>query len=141
LRGARFTLVGVLGLGANQLVLWALVTFGGIYYLVGAAIASQGSSAVTFAANELWVFRASGAEQGLRPTARRFAVFDAINSASLVLRLPVLFLLASVLRVNYLLANLVAIGVFTVVRFVVADGLIWRASPKTLTPRMKDVTT
>jgi putative flippase GtrA len=39
--------------------------------------------------------------------------------------LPILFVLTSGLHVHYLVSNLVAIAVLTIIRFLVSDGLIW----------------
>lgn len=127
-RGFRFGLVGLLGLAVNQVLLWLLVSSFGLNYLIAAAIASQGSTAAAFVINEAWVFRAQPVSRRWQALLRRLLVFDAINVASLLLRLPVLYVLTSVVGVNYLLSNLVAIALFMLVRFVVADGWIWRAS-------------
>ncbi len=128
-RAARFALAGLLGLAVNQGVLWAMVTFTGISYLLAAAVASQASTLVSYLGNELWVFRGRGDGGGRRQWVRRLLVFDSLNTASLLLRLPVLFVLTSGLHVNYLISNLVAVGLFMLVRFLVADTWIWRARP------------
>lgn len=133
-RGFRFGLVGLLGLAVNQLILWLLVSTLGLNYLIAAVIASQGSTAAAFVINETWVFRAQPVSRSLPSMLRRLMVFDAVNVASLLLRLPVLFVLTSVVGINYLLSNLVAIAIFMLVRFVVADGWIWRASTASAEP-------
>lgn len=134
-RASRFAIVGVVSLGVNQAVLWALVTFTGMSYLLGAVFASQASTLVAYLANEYWVFPGR-AEAGRRfQWVRRLLVFDSLNTVSLLLRLPVLFLLTSGLHINYLISNLVAVGLFMVIRFFVADTWIWRAPPvPTTTP-------
>lgn len=130
-RGSKFGISGVLGLGVNQVVLWLLVSTLGFNYLIAAAVGSQASTAAAFLINETWVFRGQGVAHDLRSTLGRLIVFDALNAASLLLRLPVLYVLTSLAHVNYLLSNLVAIGVFMLVRFVVADGWIWQAGSAT----------
>ncbi len=125
-RGWWFGLVGLLGLVVNQAVLGLLVSGFGVNYLIGAAVASQASTASTFAINELWVFRGQAVSRRAGAVLRRLAIFDALNVGSLLLRLPVLFVLTSVAHVNYLISNLAAIGVFMLARFVVAEGWIWR---------------
>jgi putative flippase GtrA len=128
-RAARFALAGLLGLAVNQGVLWATVTVTGMSYLLAAVVASQASTLVSYLGNELWVFRGRGGGGGRRQWVRRLLVFDSLNTASLLLRLPVLFLLTSGLHVNYLFSNMVAVGLFMLVRFLVADTWIWRAHP------------
>ncbi|MGB9483223.1 MAG: GtrA family protein, partial [Candidatus Dormiibacterota bacterium] len=129
LRAGRFAVVGLLGLAVNQGLLWALVTFTGMSYLLGAVVSSQGSTLVSYLANEFWVFRGRHEEGARHHWVRRLIVFDSLNTASLLLRLPVLFVLTSGLHVNYLISNLVAVGMFMLVRFFVADTWIWRAHP------------
>jgi dolichol-phosphate mannosyltransferase len=121
--GGRFLVVGLLGIGVNQLLLWLIVEMAGIHYLVAAILASQGSTAFNFAGVESWVFRGAW-KPGI---VKRFLSFDVLNSLSLVLRLPILAVLTSELHLHYLLSNLLAIGVLTAVRFVVADRVIWKA--------------
>jgi dolichol-phosphate mannosyltransferase len=122
--GGRFLVVGLLGIGVNQVLLWLIVEVAGIHYLLAAILASQGSTAFNFAGVESWVFHGAWKPGILR----RFLAFDLLNSSSLLLRLPVLFVLTSGLHLHYLLSNLLAIGVLTAVRFVVADRVIWRAA-------------
>jgi putative flippase GtrA len=121
--GGRFLVVGLLGIGVNQLLLWVFVEAFGVFYLLAAVLASQGSTAFNFAGVESWVFHGAGR----RGIVKRFLAFDVLNSLSLLLRLPILFVLTSGLHLHYLLSNLMAIGVLTVVRFVVADRVIWKA--------------
>ncbi len=123
--GGRFLGIGFLGIGVNQLLLWALVEGTHIHYLVAAILASQGSTVFNFAGVELWVFAERRRRAGLL---RRFLAFDALNASALLLRLPILFALTSGLHIHYLASNLIAIGLLTLIRFVLSDGLIWRRS-------------
>lgn len=122
--GSRFMLVGVAGIGVNQVLLWMLVSGFHINYLLGAVLASQGSTLFNFVGVETWVFRGAP-RTGRKGLAVRFVAFDALNSLSLVLRIPMLYLLVSVAGIHYLVGNLVAIAVTTVARFAVADSFIW----------------
>jgi dolichol-phosphate mannosyltransferase len=121
--GGRFLAVGLLGIGVNQLLLWALVEGTHVNYLLAAIVASQGSTTFNFAGVELWVFGERRQRSGLL---RRFLAFDALNASALLLRLPILFALTTGLRVHYLASNLLAIGLLTAIRFVFSDRLIWR---------------
>lgn len=123
LAGGRFLAVGLLGIGVNQLLLWALVEGTHLNYLLAAILASQGSTAFNFAGVELWVFGERRQRTGLL---RRFLAFDALNASALLLRLPILFVLTSGLHIHYLVSNLLAIGLLTTIRFVFSDRLIWR---------------
>ncbi|MHB1523069.1 MAG: GtrA family protein [Candidatus Dormibacteria bacterium] len=125
-RGVQFGLVGAAGLAVNQAVLAGLVSLAHWNYLLAAVISSQGSTVTTFIINELWVFRKAALDPGARALPVRFLVFDALNTTSLALRLPVLFGLTSGLGINYLVSNFIAVIVFLLLRFLVADGWIWK---------------
>ena len=124
--GGRFLLVGLAGIGVNQALLWLFAGPIGISYLIGAVLASQGSTVFNFAGNEIWVFgrRAGGSRL------RRFLAFDALNSASLLIRIPLLYVLVSIAGVHYLIANLAVIVLLTLVRFAICDMLIWKRQAK-----------
>lgn len=120
-RSARFLTVGLLGIGVNQLGLWLASGVLGLHYLLGAVIASQGSTVFNFAGNELWVFR----RRDHRGVIGRFVAFDVLNGVALAARVPLLFLLVGVAGMNYLIGNLAAIVLLTGVRFAVSDTVIW----------------
>ncbi|MDH4113698.1 MAG: GtrA family protein, partial [Actinomycetota bacterium] len=120
-RFVAFALVGLSGLVVNQVALWWFTETGGLHYLLSAVIATQLSSLWNFVLIESFVFR--GNEEG-RLT--RLAWFLVMNNAWLLLRGPVLVLLTEGIGIGYLMSNAIAIGMATVVRFLVADDLIWR---------------
>ena len=127
--GSQFATVGALGLVINQVVLWLLMDVIHFQHLLtAAAIATQASTTFNFIGTESWVFaaRRSGGGFGV---IRRFVVYDAVNSTALLIRLPLLQVLTAGLHMNYLVANLITLVALTLLRFVVADSLIWRALP------------
>jgi dolichol-phosphate mannosyltransferase len=124
--GSQFATVGALGLVVNQVLLWFLHDILGIgNVLVAAALATQGSTTFNFIGTEAWVFgsRRVGGAAGIL---KRFVVYDAVNSTALLVRLPLLaFLTTGFMHMNYLVANLITLVMLTLVRFVIADSLIW----------------
>jgi dolichol-phosphate mannosyltransferase len=122
---SRFATVGALGLVVNQVLLWLLydVLHTG-HLLISAAIATQGSTIFNFIGTESWVFgsRRTGGTLGL---IKRFVVFDAVNLSALAVRLPLLQVLYAGWHMNYLVANLISLVALTVLRFLIADLLIW----------------
>lgn len=132
--GSQFATVGALGLVVNQVLLWLLVDVVHTgHLLLAAAIATQGSTSFNFIGTESWVYgtRRAGGAWGV---VRRFVAYDAINSVALVVRLPMLQLLYAGLHMNYLVANLITLVALTLVRFLIADSVIWsnRIRPRRL---------
>jgi putative flippase GtrA len=117
-----FGLVGLSGIAVNQLLMWGLVDGGHVNYLVAAVLASAGSTTSNFVLTEAWVFR-SRRRPGI---GRRYLGFVALTAATTPVRLPILFVLTSVLGIHYLLSNLVALGSVFGGRYLVSSRLIWR---------------
>lgn len=118
----RFGLVGLSGIAVNQVVFAGTVEWLGWAYLLGAVLATQGSSIWNFTWTELWVF--SDRREG-RSLFRRFATFMVVNNLTLLLRLPALWLLVEALGLVATWANLVTLVALFLLRFVVARNLIW----------------
>jgi len=122
LTACRFGLVGAFGLLVNQVLLWAWVAGLHGQYLLGAVVATQGSTLSNFVLLERWVFR--------RAKARRLLVrlvwFVTVNDSTLLLRIPLLALLTSGLHINYLISNAITLLLLFAVRFVVSDQFIWK---------------
>jgi putative flippase GtrA len=123
-RMGRFGLVGASGLAVNTLALWLLADVAGLWYVAGAVLATQVSSLWNFLLSDRWVFRRRQPRMG--PLARATAFF-AMNNTALLLRVPLLFALATGLGMHHLVANLISLLVLTVVRFGIADARIWAA--------------
>jgi len=122
---SRFAAVGVSGLVVNLALLWAAVTMGHINYVVGAVVATQGSTTWNFLLLDRWVFP----ERRERSGRLRYLAFSGVNNLTLLLRVPMLAALVSVLHVHYLLSNLITLVVLFVSRFMVSDRLIWKTPP------------
>ena len=108
------------------------VRYAGINYAVAAIMATQVSTTWNFSLNELLVFRGRDARHGL---ATRFAAFWAINTGTLLLRIPMLALFTSVMHIHYLVSNLITLVLLFVMRFAVSDQLIWRPAAPARTTR------
>jgi putative flippase GtrA len=122
-----FGLVGLSGIALNQLLMWGLVEGGHINYLLAAVLASAGSTTTNFVLTEAWVFR-SRRRPGVWP---RYLGFVALTAATTPVRLPILFVLTSVLGIHYLISNLVALGSVFGGRYLVSSVFIWgRASTR-----------
>ncbi len=119
---SRFAVVGVIGIFVNQIALVFFVEALGIHYLVGAVLASQVSTLNNFLLTEFWVFRGRDARGNIL---LRYLAFNAINMATLVVRIPVMYVLTDLLGVFYLVSNLIAIAITFGIRYLIADNWIW----------------
>jgi putative flippase GtrA len=119
---SKFGLVGIIGIVVNQAALYIFTDVLGVYYLWSAVLASQVSTLNNFLLTEYWVFgnRDLGGSR-----LWRYLAFNAINVATLFIRIPVLFVLTDIFGVFYLWSNLVAIAATFGVRYLVADNWIW----------------
>jgi putative flippase GtrA len=124
LTACRFGLVGVSGLLVNEVLLWAWVTAVRGHYLVGAVVATQGSTLWNFFLLERWVFLHAKAR---RPLVRLIA-FATVNNSTLLLRIPLLALLTSGLHIHYLISNAITLLVLFALRFLLSDRFIWKKS-------------
>ena len=106
----------------NTLLLALFADVVGIFYVLAAILATQGSTLWNFCLTEAWVFAGRDHKRSRR---RRAAMFFAMNNAALALRVPLLVVLTSGLGINLLLANVLSLVALTVVRFGVADVWIW----------------
>ncbi len=122
-RFGQFGLVGISGLVVNSLLLAFWTESIGLYYLVSLVLATQGSSLWNFYLSEYWVFKGAGLE-GSRVS--RGALFLLMNNAALLARAPMVFVLTSQLSVNYLYSNILSMVALLLLRFAVADSLIWK---------------
>lgn len=118
----KFGLVGASGIAVNTAALAAASEIGPLHYLVGVIFATQISSTWNFAWTELWVFRSQASS---RPLHRRYLLFMATNNLALVLRGPMIYALTEWAGVHYLVSNLLSLVAMFLLRFSIADKLIW----------------
>ena len=127
LRFARFGLVGISGLVVNTVLLAFLTDVVGLFYLVSAVIATQGSTLWNYTFTELWVF---ADRDHKRRRGTRLGLYFLMNNAALAVRGPLLVLLVSGLGIHYVVANLLTLVGLTLVRFALADTWIWAKAPQ-----------
>jgi dolichol-phosphate mannosyltransferase len=134
LRFARFGAVGASGLVVNTVLLAVLTDVVGLFYVVSAVIATQGSTLWNFCLTERWVF---ADREHKRSAATRLGLFFLMNNAALAVRGPLLILLTSGLGIHYVVSNVLSLVVLTLARFALADTFIWaKAPPGKVTPRL-----
>jgi dolichol-phosphate mannosyltransferase len=120
LRFLAFGMIGASGLVVNTAALWLVYSVLGWNHLVGAALATQISTAWNFVLIDTLVYRKRAS--GDRP--RRAVSFFAMNNLLLVARLPVLEALV-VSGIGVLAANAITLALLFLIRFVVSDRAIF----------------
>ncbi len=127
-RFARFGMVGASGLIINTLALLVAVSVFNVHYLVGAVLATQASTTWNFALSELWVFERGRSRWNLN---HRFVQFWVMNNAALFIRGPIIWLLTERLDAYYAMANLMSLLLILVLRYAIAEQVIWRPAAAT----------
>jgi dolichol-phosphate mannosyltransferase len=125
LRFARFGLVGASGLVVNTVLLAFFTDVAGLFYLISAVLATQGSTLWNFLLTERWVFSDRDHRRGY---GTRMGLFFLMNNAALAVRGPLLVLLTSGLGIHYVVSNILSLLILTLVRFALADSWIWAKS-------------
>ena len=123
-RLGRFGLVGLTGIAVNEAALAVLVGGLHLHYVVGYLLATQFSTLWNFGWIETWAFKS------VSPTNRRSVRLGSllvVNNAANLLTAPLFFLL-TVVGINYLVANLLTLGLVFLLRFLFVER-IWAPRP------------
>ena len=123
---ASFGAVGVSGLIVNTLLLAFWADIAGLYYMFGLLLATQGSSLWNFFLSEHVVFSSVHRREG---EVGRLAMFLIMNNIALLARGPIVYVLTSIIGVNYLASNVASMVVLLILRFALADSFIWKPRP------------
>ena len=119
----RFGLVGALGTVLNTLV-FTTATGNGLPTLGAAFLSMEIATGFNFAVSDRTVF----AGRARSPRWARTPAFFAVATAGFLVTGPLMLALIAV-SVPPVAANLVAVGALVLLRFVIADRLIWTAGP------------
>jgi putative flippase GtrA len=123
-RWIKFYFVGVLGIGVQMVVLWLLRSKLHVEYLIATALAVE----TAIIHNFCWHERFTWADRtGCGRSMFRFFKFNAATGLfSIVGNLLVMKVLIDLAQLEYLLANLMAIGSCSLFNFVASDTLVFR---------------
>jgi dolichol-phosphate mannosyltransferase len=126
LRFIGFALVGLSGILINSLALAFATETLHVYYMVSVALATVASTLWNFSLTEMWVYGTGGQGKG---RVKRLGLFFVMNTIALSLRSPLIYVMTTVFGIYYLLSNLISLAALTILRFVLADNMIW-STPK-----------
>src|SRR6266480_7631743 len=121
-RFARFSAVGAGGVIVQTVTLGVLLRIAGMHYLAATAVAVEASVLHNFVWHRRWTWADRPGSRGIVCLLR----FNATNGAvSLVGNLALMFLLTGMLQLNPQAANLITIGVCSLVNFALADRFVF----------------
>jgi dolichol-phosphate mannosyltransferase len=125
-RLARFAAIGLSGLVVNEALLALLTERAQVYYLAAAVISTQVAILWNFALTERWLYARRKCQLDWKG---RLGAFCLVCTTAQLLTIPILYMLVDSVGTPYVLANLFAIGASTLVRFTIAERLIWKRRP------------
>lgn len=118
-RVSKFLVVGATGVLVNSLALLLLVQGTHLPLVVASALSAELAIVNNFYWNDRWTFGRT------RPSVRRFARFNLVSLAGLVITTATVWVLVSHLGLYYLAANLLAIVLATAWNFAVNSWWTW----------------
>jgi putative flippase GtrA len=121
-RFVRFSAVGAGGVLVQAAMLAILLRASGIHYLVATALAVEAAILHNFAWHRRWTW-ADRPASGVTLTLLKFNATT--GAVSLVGNLLLMFLFVGVLSLNPQVANLITIGVCSLLNFALADRLVF----------------
>jgi uncharacterized membrane protein/putative flippase GtrA len=137
-RFGQYVLVGLLGLGINEGVLYLATGVAGLSYVVGGALGRAVSILVNYVINDSWTWDTRGVA-GVRRWVVRGGKYVATRLVGVAIGLGSLVLLVELFGMHYLVANVVAVGVGVLWGFAASDRWVWRDEEETLLERAREV--
>ena len=120
----RFCVVGALAAGLQSALLWTFVEVGELYYLVATVISIEITILSQYVVNNAWTFR-DRSNDGLRPFLGGLLRTNLVRGSAIPIQTGLLFVFVDALGVMYLVANLGAITVSGIYRFVLDARWTW----------------
>lgn len=120
----RFFVVGAVAAGVQTLLLGAFVEYGGLHYLLAATIAIEITIVFQYVLNNAWTFRGAkntGRNEYLSGLVRT----NLVRGSAIPIQLGVLYGLVNWTQIPYLFANIIAILISGVYRYVLDARWTW----------------
>jgi dolichol-phosphate mannosyltransferase len=106
MRMGKFALVGLSGLFVNEILLFVLTEFAGLYFVLSGIIAVEISILTNFILNERWTFADREKKQSMW---RKLGKYNTFSLAGLAINVALLFLFTTFFMMHYLVSNIVAV--------------------------------
>jgi putative flippase GtrA len=123
----KFNAVGIIGVVVQLLVLAILKTGLGLNYLVSTILAVEAAILHNFVWHERWTW--IDRTRKVRGRLQRLFRFNTANGLiSLIGNVGIMWLLVSQFHLHYLLSNLLAVSICSLINFLVSDRLVFNSS-------------
>ncbi|MFB6134493.1 MAG: GtrA family protein [Halanaeroarchaeum sp.] len=123
----RFAAVGTVAAGTQLFLLWSLVEFGGMNYLLAAAIAIEVTILLQYLLNNYWTFAALQNE-GRSAFLTGLFKTNVVRGTAIPIQLGILYALVTWGSISYLVANAIAILLSGIYRFTFDLRWTWGAT-------------
>ncbi len=120
----RFVIVGATTAGVQMILLWAFVDIAELNYLVGATVAIEITIVLSYVLNNAWTFRATR-NTGLHDYLTGLLKTNVVRGTAIPIQLGVLYALVEFAAIVYLVANVIAILISGLYRFVFDSLWTW----------------
>lgn len=120
----RFVIVGATAAGVQTLLLGGFVEYGGLHYLLAATIAIETTIIFQYVLNNVWTFR-TVKNTGWSEYLYGLLKTNLIRGSAIPIQLGVLYGLVTWPDIAYLLANLIAIIISGVYRYILDARWTW----------------
>jgi len=119
----KFASIGALGAIVNTVLLYALTDVAGLHYMVSGALSIEAAIVTMFFLNNRFTF--SPVKRGLRQIIDGLIVSNLVRSVGVAAQLALLYVLTDVFNMYYLLSNIFAIFVSSILTFVGENRFNW----------------
>lgn len=120
----RFVIVGAVAAGVQLALLWAFVDRIGLHYLLGAVLAIEVTIVLSYVLNNAWTFRANR-NTGTAEYLAGLLKTNVVRGTAVPIQLGILHGLVEWGHVQYLVANVLAIVLSGVFRYVLDARWTW----------------
>lgn len=127
-RFVKFLAAGFAGVIIGIGLLWFMTEKMGIFYLVSAAVSKEVGILLAFVMNESWVFkdRITSSMKSMKEYAIRLFKFNANRLLAIFIVVASMAILTGLMGVNYLISNLIGIGIAFPFNYLVSNKQIWK---------------
>lgn len=124
MRIIKFSIVGFSGVIVNETILWVLTEKIGLYYLYSGIVSSEAAVLNNFFWNNRWTFQ-DKVKTSIQRLSNRLVKFHVSRFSSLIIGFIILAFLTEVIKIHYLISNIVSIIMVLSINYITSKGWVW----------------